>query len=428
MNQFTQATATNSGAKVLYTAKTHTTGGREHGVSRSSDGHLDIRLSTPGTAGTGTNPEQLFAAGWSACFEGAMGIAARKMKIALPADLAIDAEVDLNLADGGYFLAARLNISVPGVDPELAQALVDAAHQTCPYSKALRSNVNVVINVVVSRTEGNSPMDSEAIDHHRRRFFGTAAMTITAAQLGMIGSANAQAGTIKLAQLPTIKPGTNTSFGSLKQIDAGVLNVGYAEAGPADGPAVILLHGWPYDIHTYVDVAPLLASAGYRVIVPYLRGYGTTRFLSDETARNGQQSVIAVDIIALMDALKIEKATIAGCDWGARTANIIAALWPERCKAMVSVSGYLIGSRETNKMPLPPKAELQWWYQYYFATERGRAGYEKHRHDFAKLIWQIASPQWDFDDATFNRSAAVLRQPGPRQHRDPQLPLAAQPG
>ena len=209
----------------------------------------------------------------------------------------------------------------------------------------------------------------------------------------------------------TEKPGTNTSFGALKQIDAGVLNVGYAEAGPTDGPAVILLHGWPYDIHSYVDVAPLLASAGYRAIVPYLRGYGTTRFLSGQTVRNGQQSVLAVDTIALMDALKIEKATIAGCDWGARTANIIAALWPERCKALVSVSGYLIGSPESNKMPLPPKAELQWWYQYYFATERGRAGYEEYRHDFAKLIWQTASPKWDFDDATFDRSAASFDNP-----------------
>jgi pimeloyl-ACP methyl ester carboxylesterase len=197
----------------------------------------------------------------------------------------------------------------------------------------------------------------------------------------------------------------------MKQIDAGDLNVGYAEAGPTDGPAVILLHGWPYDIHTYVDVAPLLASAGYRVIVPHLRGYGTTRFLSGETFRNGQQSVIAVDVIALMDALVIEKAVIAGCDWGARTANIIAALWPERCKALVSVSGYLIGSPEYNKMPLPPKAELQWWYQYYFATERGRAGYEEYRHDFAKLIWEIASPKWDFDDATFDRSAASFDNP-----------------
>ena len=208
-----------------------------------------------------------------------------------------------------------------------------------------------------------------------------------------------------------MKPGTNTSFGTLRQIDAGVLNVGYAEAGPADGPPVILLHGWPYDIHTYVDVAPLLASAGYRAIVPYLRGYGTTRFLSSETVRNGQQSAIAVDVIALMDALKIEKAVIAGCDWGARTANIIAALWPERCKALVSVSGYLIGSREANRMPLPPKAELEWWYQYYFATERGRAGYEKYRREFSKLIWQLASPKWDFDDATFDRSAAAFDNP-----------------
>jgi pimeloyl-ACP methyl ester carboxylesterase len=205
--------------------------------------------------------------------------------------------------------------------------------------------------------------------------------------------------------------GTNTSFGSLKQIDAGLLNVGYAEAGKSDGPAAMLLHGWPYDIHSYVDVAPRLAQAGYRVIVPYLRGYGTTRFLSSETFRNGQQSVVAVDSIALMDALKIERAILAGFDWGARTANIIAALWPERCKALVSVSGYLIGSQQAGKVPLPPQAELQWWYQYYFATERGRAGYERYRHDFAKLIWQLASPQWDFDDATFERSAAAFDNP-----------------
>jgi len=205
--------------------------------------------------------------------------------------------------------------------------------------------------------------------------------------------------------------GTNTSFGSLKQIDAGLLNVGYVEAGKSDGPAAMLLHGWPYDIHSYVDVAPRLAQVGYRVIVPYLRGYGTTCFLSSETFRNGQQSVVAVDIIALMDALKIERAILAGFDWGARTANIIAALWPERCKALVSVSGYLIGSQQAGKVPLPPQAELQWWYQYYFATERGRAGYERYRHDFAKLIWQLASPQWDFDDATFERSAAAFDNP-----------------
>jgi pimeloyl-ACP methyl ester carboxylesterase len=252
---------------------------------------------------------------------------------------------------------------------------------------------------------------SEEINHHRRRFLGIAAVTFAAAELGMIGSVDAQSGKAKPADLPTIKPGTNTSFGALKQVDAGVLNVGYAEAGPADGPAVILLHGWPYDIHSYVDVAPLLASMGYRVIVPHLRGYGTTRFLSSEALRNGQPSALAVDTIALMDALKIEKATIGGFDWGARTANIIAALWPQRCKAMASVSGYLIGSQQAGKMPLPPKAELEWWYQYYFATDRGRAGYEKYRRDFAKLIWQIASPKWDFDDATFDRSAASFDNP-----------------
>ena len=203
----------------------------------------------------------------------------------------------------------------------------------------------------------------------------------------------------------------NTSFGPLKQIDAGLLNVGYAQAGPANGPAVILLQGWPYDIYSYVDVAPLLASAGYRVVVPYLRGYGTTRFLSSETFRNGQQSVVALDIIALMDALKIDKAILAGFDWGGRTADIMAVLWPERCKALVSVSGYLIPSLAANRAPLTPKAELQWWYQFYFATERGRDGYEKYRHDFAKLIWQIASPKWNFDDATFDRTAASFDNP-----------------
>jgi pimeloyl-ACP methyl ester carboxylesterase len=243
------------------------------------------------------------------------------------------------------------------------------------------------------------------IDHHRRRFCSAAVLTVAAAQFGMIGSADAQ------TKLPASKPGTNTSFGTLKQIDAGVLNVGYAEAGPINGPAVVLLHGWPYDIYSFVDVAPLLASAGYRVIVPYVRGFGTTRFLSSEAARNGQQAVVALDVIALMDALKIEKATIGGFDWGARSANIVAALWPERCKALVSVSGYLIGSQEAGKMPLPPKAELQWWYQYYFATERGRQGYDKYRRDFSKLIWQLASPKWTFDDVTFDRSAAALDNP-----------------
>ena len=251
----------------------------------------------------------------------------------------------------------------------------------------------------------------EKIDHRRRRLFGAAAVTIAATQLGIVDSANAQSSKTKQAQIPPIKPGTNTSFASLKQIDAGVLNIGYAEAGPADGHAVILLHGWPYDIYSFVDVAPLLASAGYRVIVPYLRGYGSTRFLSSDTPRNGQQAVVAVDAIALMDSLKIEKATIGGFDWGARTANIVAALWPERCKAMVSVSGYLIGNQQAGKIPLPPNAELQWWYQYYFATERGRAGYDKYRHDFSRLIWQLASPKWKFDDTTFDRTAASFDNP-----------------
>jgi pimeloyl-ACP methyl ester carboxylesterase len=252
---------------------------------------------------------------------------------------------------------------------------------------------------------------SDDINHDRRRFFGAVAMTIAAAQFGMISSAVAQTGTSKPPIVPPIKPGINKSFGPLKQIDTGLLNVGYAEMGPSGGPPVILLHGWPYDIHSFVDVAPLLVAMGYRVIVPYVRGYGTTRFLSNDTVRNGQPSALAVDIIAFMEALKIEKAILAGFDWGARTANIIAALWPERCRAMVSVSGYLIGSQETGKMPLPPKAELEWWYQYYFATERGRAGYDKYRQDFAKLIWQLASPKWKFDDATFERSAASFNNP-----------------
>lgn len=243
------------------------------------------------------------------------------------------------------------------------------------------------------------------IDPSRRRLLGAAALTLAAT--GVHATANA-------ATTPA-PPGPRktgaTSFRSLKQVHAGVLDVGYAEDGPADGPPVILLHGWPYDIHAFVDVAPLLAAAGYRVIVPYLRGYGTTRFLSDRTPRNGQQAVVAVDVIALMDALTIDRAVIGGFDWGARTANIVAALWPQRCKALVSVSGYLIGNQQVGAQPLPPKAELEWWYQFYFATERGRAGYEKYRHDFSKLIWQIASPKWVFDDATYDRSAAAFDNP-----------------
>jgi pimeloyl-ACP methyl ester carboxylesterase len=206
-------------------------------------------------------------------------------------------------------------------------------------------------------------------------------------------------------------PGTSTSFGPLRQVDAGLLNVGYVDIGPADGPVAVLLHGWPYDIHSYAEVAPLLAAAGYRVVIPYLRGYGTTRFLSDATLRNGEQAALALDVIALLDALEIERATVAGFDWGARTANIVAALWPQRCTGLVSVSGYLIGSQAAGTLPLPPAAELQWWYQYYFATERGRAGYDHNRREFAKLIWRTASPKWSFDDATFDRSAAAFDNP-----------------
>jgi pimeloyl-ACP methyl ester carboxylesterase len=252
---------------------------------------------------------------------------------------------------------------------------------------------------------------AQDITWHRRRFLVAAGVTVAAAQFGVISSAAAQPANTGAKRLPAIKPGTNTSLGALKQIDAGLLNIGYAETGPANGPVVVLLHGWPYDIHSFVDVAPLLASAGYRVIIPYLRGYGTTRFLSSAAVRNGQPSALAVDLKDFLDALKIEKPILAGFDWGARTANIFAALWPEHSKAMVSVSGYLIGNQEAGRMPLPPQAEFEWWYQFYFATDRGRAGYEKYRREFSKLIWQLASPKWAFDDATFNRSAAAFDNP-----------------
>ncbi|HTD41695.1 MAG TPA: alpha/beta hydrolase [Mucilaginibacter sp.] len=253
---------------------------------------------------------------------------------------------------------------------------------------------------------------SDKLKMDRRHFLGAAAITIATGPLVMLSTAaDAKSSQVELTDATPIKRGMNTSFGTIKQINAGLLNVGYAEDGPADGQPVILLHGWPYDIHSFVDVAPLLAAAGYRVIIPHLRGYGTTRFLSNSTFRNGQPSVVALDIIALMDALKIEKAILAGFDWGARTADIIAALWPQRCKALVSVSGYLIGSQAAGELPLPPSAEFQWWYQFYFATERGKAGYEKYRHDFAKLIWRLASPKWNFDDATFDRSAAAFDNP-----------------
>jgi pimeloyl-ACP methyl ester carboxylesterase len=251
---------------------------------------------------------------------------------------------------------------------------------------------------------------TERIDQPRRRFVGTAAMTIAGAQLGVIASAAAQTSKVASA-LPAFKHATNTSFKSLKQVNAGLLDVGYAEDGPSTGPAVILLHGWPYDIHSYVDVAPLLASKGYHVIVPYLRGYGTTRFLASDTFRNAQQSAVGLDIIALMDALKIHTAIVAGFDWGARTADVMATLWPERCKAIVSVGGYLISSPAGNQVPWPPEPAFLFWYQYYFATPVGKAGYEKYLDQFNKFIWRQASPKWDFGDAAYDRTAVSFKNP-----------------
>ncbi len=248
---------------------------------------------------------------------------------------------------------------------------------------------------------------SDQIDQRRRRFFGAAAATVATAQLSFSALAHAQTQAIPAGA----SPATAAGFTSIRQIDAGVLNIGYAELGPANGKPVILLHGWPYDIHSFVDVAPLLAAAGHRVIVPHLRGHGSTRFLSADALRNAQQSAVAQDIIALMDALRIPSAVIAGFDWGARTACILAALWPERCQALVSVSGYLMTNLATAKKPLPPKAEFDWWYQFYFTTERGVTGYTQYRREFAELIWKTASPKWNFDAATFNRSAASFDNP-----------------
>jgi pimeloyl-ACP methyl ester carboxylesterase len=249
---------------------------------------------------------------------------------------------------------------------------------------------------------------SEEINQQRRGFFGTAAMAVAATQLGMIGSANAQT---KPAALPAIKPGPHTSFGPLKRVNAGVLSIAYAEAGPAGGLPVLLLHGWPYDIHSFVDVAPILADAGYRVLIPYLRGYGETRFLSADTPRNAQPAAVATDAINFLDALRIQKVLVAGFDWGGRTANLMAFLWPERCKALVSVSGYLVASQAAVANPLPPSGEFPWWYLFYFSTERGKAGYAKYTKDFNRLIWQLASPRWAFDDATFERTAKAFENP-----------------
>jgi pimeloyl-ACP methyl ester carboxylesterase len=237
------------------------------------------------------------------------------------------------------------------------------------------------------------------VDPVRRQLLGAAVVTAALAELTPA---------IASAQAP---PSAPPAFAPLRHIQAGPLDIAYAEAGPADGRPVILLHGWPYDIHSFAEVAPMLAAKGYRVIVPYVRGYGPTRFLSPDTFRNGQPSAVALDTVDMMDALKIKTAILAGFDWGARTGDIIAALWPQRCKGLVSVSGYLIGSQASGELPLPPEAEYQWWYQFYFATDRGKAGYDKNRNDFNKLIWKLASPKWDFDEATFDRSAVAFDNP-----------------
>ena len=246
----------------------------------------------------------------------------------------------------------------------------------------------------------------EKCDIDRREFLGAAIMTLLAAELSVPRAARAQAAEGSGAGPVSPSRSGSATFRAIKQIDAGDLNIGYADQGPTTGQAVILLHGWPYDIHSYVEVSALLVAKGYRVIVPFLRGFGSTHFRSTSVMRNGQQAAVAQDVIALMDALKIKNAVIGGFDWGARTAAIVAALWPERCKALVSVSGYLITNLEANRQPLPPKAELGWWYQYYFATDRGMRGYSENRRDFNKLIWTLASPKWAFDDATYDRTAA----------------------
>jgi pimeloyl-ACP methyl ester carboxylesterase len=287
------------------------------------------------------------------------------------------------------------------------------AHKTCRYSKAKRANVDVITSAPKGDRHnliGHRAMPEEI--NSRRRLLQATIAGVGLLELGLglnpLALAQSAASTRSIDASARARV---ASFETIRQVNAGALSIGYAEAGPDDGPVVILLHGWPYDIHSFADVTPLLAAAGYRVIVPYLRGFGPTRFLSADTPRNGQQAVLAADIIALMDALKIETAVFGGFDWGARTVNIIAALWPQRCKGMVSVSGYLIGSQSAGRAPLPPKAELAWWYQFYFATERGQAGYDANRNEFNRLIWRLASPKWDFDDATYNRSAQSFANP-----------------
>lgn len=243
---------------------------------------------------------------------------------------------------------------------------------------------------------------TEAGDPRRREFVQLAAAVAAALAAGPVAARAASAAPAS---------GSRTPFGPIKQINAGPISIGYVDLGPRSGAPILLFHGWPYDIHAFADVAPLLVARGRRVIIPHLRGHGSTVFRSASTPRNAQQAALGADGVALMDALGIRQAVVAGFDWGARTADIMAALWPDRCKALISVSGYLIGSQAANAKPLPPAQELEWWYQYYFATERGKAGYAANTDAFNRQIWRLASPQWTFDDATFDRSAASFVNP-----------------
>jgi pimeloyl-ACP methyl ester carboxylesterase len=245
----------------------------------------------------------------------------------------------------------------------------------------------------------------------RRYLLGAAALGVASVEWGLplvaraqsVGQATAASAGEPALPIKRLQP--------IKQVHAGVLDIGYYEAGPADGPVVLLLHGFPYDIHSYIEVAPILAAKGYRVVVPHLRGYGTTRFLDADTPRSGEQAALGADVIALMDALKIPKAVLAGYDWGGRAACVVAALWPERCAGLLSVNSYLIQDIAKAGKPLPAKVERGFWYQFYFTTERGRAGLAANRKDIARVMWPDNSPTWHFDEATFERSAAAFDNP-----------------